>query len=115
MKKLNEVIDEYIKAAMSHGEALAEGNSKKANSAYDLIEKNYNILRESMNDGLELLVGLLTHENNSVRLWAARHTLNYNSNLAEKVLSELGTLKKTPVAFDARMVLSEWKKGNLKF
>lgn len=113
MEKFNEVVNEYIKAAMNHGNALAEGNSKKANSAYRIIEKNYNILKQ--NEALELLIGLLTHENNSVKLWAARHTLNYKSDLAKKVLLELGTLKSTSVAFDARMVLSEWKKGNLKF
>lgn len=99
--------------SLKHGFAIEEGNSKKANKAYEVIHKSYLALKDD--NSLVGLEELLEHESPFVRLWTARYMLQVHTTKAEKVLQELSGLKGISVAFDARMTLSEWKEGNLIF
>ncbi|MBX6352689.1 MAG: DUF2019 domain-containing protein [Thermoflavifilum sp.] len=63
---------------------------------------------------LALLLTLLDHHEEEVRLMAAAHTLSVDSERAAKTLAELS--RSPRVGFTARMTLEEWKRtGNLRF
>ncbi|MNI99819.1 hypothetical protein D3C73_1589990 [compost metagenome] len=58
---------------------------------------------------------LLLHENISVRLWAARFTLNIESEKARNTLDAIACLKIPLISSSAEMTIKEWEKGNLSF
>jgi len=111
--KLKKIIAEYRLCAKKHGEATMEGDYKLANENYDKLVKLLQKIRQFGNDGDIALLSLIEDENQSVRCWAATDSLKYDKRKAVKVLKKLSK-EEGIIAFDAKMVLSEWKKGNLK-
>jgi hypothetical protein len=113
MKKLNELLSEYISYAEQHGEAIAEGNYKIANKSHDKLLKTLMAIRQYKTEGCNALLKLTDHEKDAVRGWAAIHSLKYDTEKSEKVLEEI-TKKKGIISFSAEMALKEWKKGTLE-
>jgi hypothetical protein len=107
------LLDKYIKNAILNGDCTERGDYKKVNESYHKIESLYKKMKEVDSD-LTFLRPLLKYDNGSVRLWSATYLLPLRTKEAEKVLEELSK-KNGFVAFDAKMTLQEWKKGNLKF
>lgn len=113
MENVDKIINQYIKAAIEYGEAAEEGVAVKVNKNADII---WNLRKEIKNNreiGLQVLEPLLEHESGYVRLKAAYDLLPIQTEKAERVLEEL-VKKKRLLGFEAKMLLEEWRKGNLK-
>jgi hypothetical protein len=69
----------------------------------------------SMGDiGQIQLIKLIGHESPFVKLWASTHGLRIDENKSVECLNRLSK-EKGFLGFDAKMVLSEWKKGNISY
>jgi hypothetical protein len=115
MKKINNIdsaIDIIIDSANKHAIASEMGDYKTANKNFDLIQKAVIYLRN--NNGINKLEELLYHENVSVQLAAASYLLIHDEKKAIAVLENIVKQNIPHKSFDAEMVLSEWRKGNLR-
>ena len=112
MTDVDELINCYIDNAIAHGEATLIGNSKKANISHDLLMDAYEKILNCENDTSSKLCELLSHSNESVRLWSATHCLGFNEKKSKRVLKELRK-KNDALGFSASIVLEEWEKGTL--
>lgn len=109
---LEEVLRDYVTAAQAHGAGTAEGSAAVTNRAYDRIVKAFSAILGHGKAGREAILSLCDHENESVRSWAAAHSLKYDATKAEKTLTGLSEGQGL-LAFSAEMTLKEWKKGTL--
>jgi len=109
-----ELLKAYSEAASAHGAASFAGDAPTANQNHDLVAAIYRELSKRGVGDLSQLRILLSSEDDAVRVWAATHLLAIASTEAEPVLEEIGT-KRGLAAFDARMVLKQWRLGELKF
>ncbi len=108
----NDLVKQYASSAKRHGHATNSGDSSAANAAHDDL---YAVFRELKKSGkLACLEPLLQNSNVDVRCWAATHYLLVDERRATKALKALS--KGSGIAaFDAEMVLAEWKAGRLEF
>jgi hypothetical protein len=109
-----QLLHNYAEAAAMHQRASDAGEHKKANSAYHVLDA---IVREIYARGPEArtdFLGLLDNNQPGVRVWAATHALWISPERAQAVLQELASQPSSLVAFDARHVLQEWRKGELQ-
>lgn len=119
MIKTIENIDSAIKiiidCADNHATASEEGKYRIANKNFDEMQKAYFYLRD--NNHLDSLEILLTHPSLNVQVAVASYLLLYDklSAKAKKILETIAKQEIPHKSFNAKMVLSEWKKGNLKF
>jgi hypothetical protein len=111
--ELEKVINEYRLFAQNHGRATLDGESAQANINYDRIIESLHKIRQFGNEGNVALLLLTEDADQSVRCWAATHSLNYNERKAKEILKKLSKGKGI-IAFDAKIILNEWKKGTLK-
>jgi hypothetical protein len=110
-----EVLTEwYVDAAATHRRATAAGDHHAANVAHDALAVIHRGLRARGLIGERALLFLLHHADDAVRCWAASHALEFAPEKAEATLTRLAAAK-GPVAFTAKMVLREWRAGNLSF
>lgn len=107
------IISNYVEQAIAHDRATEEGNSDAANKAYDKNMEALKELRKLPDKGKVILSRLLSHENVGVRVSAATHLLPLDEKKAVRVLEEVSKLPGL-VAFDAKMVLQEWRAGRLQ-
>ena len=113
IKELERIIEEYKSYAVNHGEATLEGDSTVANQNYDKLKTVLKQIKEFGDDGGLALLSLLEDNNQSIRCWAATDSLRFNESKAKKALKKLSK-EDGIIAFDAKMVLKEWRKGTLK-
>lgn len=102
------LLDQYVNSAIAHGDASVDGNHNKANLNYDKIVKCFKELQKA--GGSEKLLDLLRHDDASVRLWAATHSLESNEHKAVAVLHELSIADHFS-SLSAQIVLDQWEKG----
>lgn len=114
MEKLQKLISKYVDSTIKHGVESEQGNYKEANKHYKIKSKCFEEMKQFGEAGQHEIVQLLSHENGHVRVGAAFHTLSFNPALGEKKLEE-SINEPDGVGFKAKMILSEWKKGNLTF
>ncbi len=108
------LIEKYIDAAIKYGLAQEDGNSKRVNQSAAIIRKIRKELKEN-NVSYELYFEeLLQHDNDYVKLKVSYDLLPILTEKAVETLVELSK-KRGLIAFEAEMVLAEWKKGNLLF
>ena len=112
MGKINEIVLDYLEAAIKYGEQTQKNNSKKANKEYTKIKINYDILKAE--NSLKELLPYLEHNEDYVKLWVSAHLLNIEEIKAMEVLERLSK-KKEMIGFEAKMTLEQWKKGELTF
>ncbi len=107
------LIEQYVAAAVAHREGTESGNSTLANRSYDKKIKVLHALDRASLEGRKVLRPLYGHSDPAVRCSAATHLLLIDGEIAVTVLEEVsrGT---GIVAFDAEMVLQEWRAGRLK-
>jgi hypothetical protein len=105
--------DEYVEAARLHGEATERGDHELANQQYDALIDALRRLRSEAGGEGPALLDMLDHEDPHVRCCAATHLLAVDPERALEALEALGS---TPgiAGFNAKMVLSEWRKGQLR-
>lgn len=101
----------FVEASVKYGEAIECGNSQKANRQSKIIRE----IRKQLNETkeLEILIPLLEHNNNYVKLNAASSLIMELPNKSIQVLEQLQN-KKGLFALEAQMFLKEWQKGNIK-
>lgn len=105
------LLEEFVIAAGLYGTENDFTNEGETNRGYDEMVR---ILQK-----LDLIAGgrlalrhLLDHPNHWVKKSAAARLLNHAPEVAVPVLTGLSE-KLGMLGFDARMTLSEWRKGNL--
>jgi hypothetical protein len=99
-----------VRSAAEHGAATDRGDHEGANAAHDRLMRALTQLRGAPDRGRFALTGLLSHEDPSVRCWAATHLLPVDEHTATHALEILVSESR----FDASIVLREWKAGRLK-
>ncbi len=116
MEKIDQLLSDYCLQAKQHRRFTWEGDARRTNAAYDQIIRIYNKLKILGPDAQAALLKLAqTDDDPGVRCWAASHSLNFNPGAAVTVLKAVARQKDAGiVAFDADMVLKEWKKGRLR-
>jgi hypothetical protein len=112
-KELDTLIAVYKENASKHGKAIVEGDYNLANESHDLLIQVLIEIRKHDEEGAIALASIIQDKDDSVKCWAATHSLSYDQDKSEKALLDLSE-KKGPIAFNAEMVLSEWKKGTLE-
>jgi hypothetical protein len=106
-----ELVELYTAAAATHGIASFDSNYKQANAASAVMEKVYVELKNRKK--APLLSQLLSNSDPSVVTWAATHLLPFNAEGAEAALERISELHSGMIAFSARMVLKQWRAGEL--
>jgi HEAT repeats len=118
-KTVNRLLQDYIDAAILHGEASARGNYKVANKQYTNLTRIYKRFEKDKITANNLLGELLQHENTSVRIWAAAHALGLKieTEKAVKTLEEASRDNSVGILrLNAEMTLKEWnERGTLSF
>jgi len=109
----SELATEYEKAASLYGEAVEGGSAKTTNKQYDILQKLEQELKKRRADGRAAVLGLLSHGDRGIRLCAASVALDFAPEQAESVLEALSDGKGT-ISFNAKMLLQEWRKGNIE-
>jgi hypothetical protein len=103
--------DQYTAAILTQVALMAEGDVKAANQQY---ERYAIVLQELVAAGhLSSLASLLDHVDPVVRLTAATDLLAENEARSTEVLESLMKSGHPDVCFEAEVVLTEWRAGNL--
>ena len=111
---IERLTDAYHRAASAHGEATVAGDHKAANRNHDVLAAVYRELRARGASAQKTLLPLMQDPDDSVRCWAGSHCLEFAPEQAEPVLRALSESRGI-LAFNAKMTLREWRKGNLSF
>jgi hypothetical protein len=111
-ESIEELVQEYERAAVAYGQALAAANRRAANRAHDRIANAYRELRRRAE--ASHLIPLLKRENENVRACAAAHALEFAPEQGEPVLMELAA-RPGRVRTPAEYALKAWREGTLKF
>lgn len=114
MRPLEKIVNEYLEACMKGEDAQERGDSKTYNKQQRIIQKIRKELKSNSEYGLGQLLPFLEHQNSFVKLETAISLVPIQPDRSKKVLLELSDTKGL-TAFNAKMTLSEWEKGNLKF
>ncbi|MBU2703248.1 HEAT repeat protein [Sporomusaceae bacterium BoRhaA] len=114
MRPLEKIINEYLESCIKGEDAQERGDSKMYNKQQRIIQKIRKELKSNSEYGLEKLMPFLEHQSTFVRLETAISLVPVQPERAKQVLLELIDTRGL-TAFNAKMTLSEWKNGNLKF
>jgi hypothetical protein len=106
------LIKRYAEAAAQHYSAISAGNSALAKRADADLFRALKELRALPDHGISDLISLSGHADVGVQVWAATHLLPYAEGMATSIL-EFACVQKGFAAFDAKMVLREWRAGRL--
>ena len=106
--------ERYVAAAAKHGACTETGNYKVGNAAYDRMAKVQQELKSVPDRGLAVVMDLIKHSNDWVKLEAGAHLLALREELACAVLERLAAGPSKHVAFEAQMILQEWRAGHLE-
>jgi HEAT repeat protein len=112
-RSIENILKQYVESACEHGVATESGEFEKANKNYKKNEKAFKKLLEFGKEGCEELTNLLNHQNPYVKLSAATHLLSTKNKESISILKKISK-ESGIVGFNAKMVLKEWKKGNLE-
>ena len=111
-KTIDTLKTEYRDLAFAHGQATNSGDHEAANLSHDKLLALVPEIRAYGREGEVALLALTKDQDDAVVCWAATHVLPFDEKRAIAVLDELS--KKTgPMGFDAKMVLQQWKRGQL--
>lgn len=108
------ILDDYITAAVNYGVRIVDGDSRAADCAFKKVEACFNRMKENEKNWRKFLLGLLDHENESVRLWASSHLLNYHPKKAVASLKDLIS-SDSLIGMVAEISLDRWNKGELQY
>lgn len=103
--------EKFLIDATEHGQAIAIGDHKKANSIYKKLQNLYSKSKEK--NQVDVFGELLNDNDENVRLWAAVFTLKTSTVIAEKTLEELTNLTSI-TGLTAKTILQLWKDGKME-
>lgn len=101
-----------IESAQIHSTASENGDYKKANKNYEIIQKAVEFIID--NNQIDSLKNLLNHNEISVKIASASYLLKYFEKESLEVLEKIVTDSILFKSFEAKMILQEWRNGNLK-
>jgi hypothetical protein len=108
-----ELKTEYRECAAEHGKATLSGDYEAANRSYDKLLALVPKIRAYGPEGEAALLELSRDSNDAVACWSATHALLFDEARALEVLGRISK-KAGPIGFNAKMVIQQWKKGELK-
>jgi hypothetical protein len=111
--KLEKYYNEFVNAAIKHGEASLCPNAKIANKNAAILHRIYKYFLNHLDLASEFFSSLYDHDNPSVKLWASSASLGVKVNIviAEMILEELAKDKSLGIIrLDAELTLENWKK-----
>ena len=111
---IDELLATYRAAAAKHGRATQTGAYREANKAYRELIRCATRLRQKGADAQAGWTKLLDDDDDSVRVWAASHILEFAPDDAARVLRSIANGNPGPDGLNAEMVLREWKAGRLQ-
>ena len=111
IESIGSVLDVFEQASIQHTMATENGDFKTGNKAYKSIATSINWLKEK--GEIDRLLPFLNHTVDGVRVWAASFLIHTHETRAVMVLENISTGTNI-IAFNAKMTLEEWEKGNLK-
>lgn len=109
---LDSALKQFEKAAELHAYYNEKHEFKKGNKHADAVLEAVNFLKSI--DSLSHLEHFLDSNNRGVKGWAAAYLLTLNNPKAIEVLENTIALNIPHYSFNAKILLSEWKEGNLK-
>ena len=112
MSEINELISQFEQAAVKYDNLRISGTAKEMNSQFDIMLIIVGKL--SKLEKLNELKSSLFNDNEAVRFFASSMILGKFPNEAEPILLTIANSKGF-YAFNAKITLKEWRKGNLKF
>jgi hypothetical protein len=109
------LLTRYVNQALRYGQALTEGDSKRANTCHAELTKLHRELRAQGAAARHELLGLLEHPEPAVRTWAATHVLEFAPERGEPVLVKLAEEAPPPLCLSAEFTLERWREGALSW
>lgn len=109
------LVARYAAAAADHGRATENGDHKRANKAYKVIESVFRELRRRGPEALRQLGSLLDSPDAGVQCWAGAHALEFAPEDAERALSAVASGNSRLIGLSAEMTLKQWRAGKLHF
>lgn len=106
--------EQFVNNQIAYGIANDEFNYRRVNKLYDGGQEILRLIWRTRGGGLLVLDGLSMHREPYVALGAAVGLLPVNEEIALKKLHELEESNNSNVAYNARMCISEWKKGGMR-
>ncbi|MBT3200824.1 MAG: hypothetical protein HN350_13015 [Phycisphaerales bacterium] len=108
------LIEEYVVAAEEYGRCIQDGNPKGADKCVDVIEGAFVDIKAIGKEGFDELSSLLELDDESVRLWASSHLLNYPEYNSLSVLEKIKN-STTILALTAEVTLDQWRNGKVNY
>ncbi|QEE48495.1 hypothetical protein FUA48_02570 [Flavobacterium alkalisoli] len=109
---LDSALQQFEKAAELHAYYNERYEFKKGNIHADAVMEAVNFLKSI--DGLSHLEQFLDSDSMGIKGWAAAYLLTLNNQKAIDVLENTIALNIPHYSFNAKILLSEWREGNLK-
>lgn len=113
MNDIGSLIDQFIATSIKQYSAYIANDYKLANKYFKVADR-YVCEIKLQSNWVEEFMPLLEDDNINVRIRAASILLPYKTKRAEQVLKKC-MLHSGIDGFNAKMILSEWRSGNLKF
>ena len=110
---MKDLIEEYIKLAIEHGETTLSGDFKTGNKAHSRMMKIIDKIKLSESEIRKQFMNLMNHENDSVKIWTAVTLLKTCEKDALSVLKRVAEKSKDIFALNAKMTIDAWHKGML--
>lgn len=110
--EITDLEQQYRSFAEAHGAATQKGDYKSANKNHDELMEVLASIRKAGSEGQAVLTRLAGDSNEAVACWAATHCLPFDEVAALSVLAPLSE-QPGPMGFNAKMVLQQWKNGQL--
>ncbi len=107
-KGLIQLGQSYIDEAIKHAENIVGGSKRQANKAARKLIRIRSLLLQAGEEGREIMLGLMEHENPFVRGWAAADSLALEPERALHVLEQLQSLPGL-VGLNAEFTLKTWR------
>ncbi|OOM06321.1 hypothetical protein [Clostridium saccharobutylicum] len=112
MNRAEELAKMFVAEAIKYGKVRKSGDSRLMDKQSEMISKVAAEIGALGENEINILNEFLDYENEFVRLHTALILLKTETNKSVEVLTNL-TKVRGPVAVEARIILSELKKGNL--
>ena len=107
--------ERFIEFARQHGRATCEGDAPATNRAYKNLITALHEIKRTPDNGESFLLASLTNSDLSVVKWAALYLLPLREAEAVAALERVAGSGIPRIAFGAKMTLSEWRAGRLRF
>jgi len=112
IKNIETALKIFEDAAITYSEASKKGDYKIANKNYDKVVVAAEFLKQQ--GAIQLVSRFLDHASPGVRNGAAAYLLPMQEQDAVRVLEAIANGPRGVHRLEAEMILSEWRKGNLK-